>query len=102
MCTHRSVDPLSDLFGVLDVGRHVLVGCSLRVHPGLCPLHRQGEAVHDDHGFAVHLPQHEAHHLQVPPGPGVHHHLQQSQSRDLTVLEVVVTEGEETEVDKHV
>lgn len=83
--------PASDLFGIFNVGSHVLVGCRLSVDPGLRALHRQSEAVHDDHGLSVHLPQHEAHHLQVSSGPGVHHHLQQGQSWDLAVLEVVVT-----------
>lgn len=84
----------SYLLRVFDVGSHILIGGRLSVDASLSALHRQGEAVHDDHGLPVHLAQHKPHHLQVAPRPSVHYHLQESQRRDLAVLEIMVAARE--------
>ena len=93
----------SYLFGRLNVGSHVLVTLRLSIHPCLCSFHWQGKGVHHHHDISVHLKlkfywreekkqtdlsQQQSHDLKIAPRSCMHNHFQQSQSRDLDVLQM--------------
>lgn len=57
----------------LEVADHVLIGLHLRVDSRLGTLDGQGERIHNDHGIAVDLALHQAHHFELAARPSVHH-----------------------------